>query len=246
MTIGKLELLLLLPFVIFWLWMLRDCLLRPDDKFAIGGIHAKLIWTIVIIFTGFIGALFYYFLIKRNGMKTMNNKTKLAIVGIVILIAISGFLHSQIEVNPPTASLTIIKSDYGNGSNQGFGSYCLKDLWIGSCKDNAGIMTLQEPLLISSPFTAHLLLPFQEAPEELQLNVIPVTSGDKLRGGEEHRWQLWRFQEGKRFMLSLEREQDIELSLEPGLYVLKIGGRWNEKGNLNYGFLLQVPEYPAK
>jgi len=176
----------------------------------------------------------------------MNKKIKLAIEGIVTLIAISGFLHSQIQVNPPTASLTIIKSDYGINSSQGFGSYCLKDQWIGPCKDNVGILTLQEPLLISSPFTAHLLLPFQEAPEELQLNVIRVTAEDKLKEGEEHRWQLWRFQEGKRFMLSLEREQDIELSLEPGLYVLKIGGRWKEKGNLNYGFLLEVPEHPAK
>lgn len=247
MTIGKLELLLLLPFVIFWLWMLRDCLKRPDDKFAIGGIHAKLIWTIVIIFTGFIGALFYFFLIKRNGMKTTNKKIKLAIIVIIALIAISIFLQPQIQVNPPTASLTIVKSDYGINSSQGFGSYCLKDQWIGPCKDNLGIMTLQEPLPVGSPFTAHLLLPFQAAPEELQLNVIPVTGDDKLKGGEEHRWQLWRFQEGKRFMLPLEREQDLELSLEPGLYVLKISGRWNEKGNLNYGFLLEVqPGNPAK
>lgn len=176
----------------------------------------------------------------------MNKKIKLAIVGIVTLIAISGFLHSQIQVNPPTTSLTIIKSDYGINSSQGFGSYCLKEQWIGPCKDNVGILTLQEPLPVGSPFTAHLLLPFQEAPEELQLNVIRVTGEDKLKGGEEHGWQLWRFLEGKRFMLSLEREQDIELSLEPGLYVLKISAGWKEKGHLNYGFLLEVPEHPAK
>ncbi|MCE8428072.1 MAG: hypothetical protein J5U19_06780 [Candidatus Methanoperedens sp.] len=47
-------------------------------------------------------------------------------------------------------------------------------------------------------------------------------------------------------MLPLEREQDIELSLEPGLYVLKTDARWKEKGNLSYGFLLEVPEHPAK
>jgi hypothetical protein len=246
MTIDIPELLLILPLVIFWIWMLRDCLERPDDKFAIAGSYAKLIWILLIIFTWIIGALFYFFLIKRNGAKTMNKKIKLAIIGIVTLIAISGFLHSQIQVNPPTASLTIIKSDYGINSSQGFGSYCLKDQWIGPCNDNVGILTLQEPLLISSPFTTHLLLPFQEAPEELQLNVIRVTAEDKLKGGEEHRWQLWRFLEGKHLNLTLEREQDIELSLEPGLYVLKISGRWNEKGNLNYGFLLEVSEHPAR
>ncbi len=48
------------------LWMLIDCLKRPDDKFAYGGANAKLIWILVIIFMGLIGALIYYFLIKIN------------------------------------------------------------------------------------------------------------------------------------------------------------------------------------
>ncbi len=170
----------------------------------------------------------------------MNKRIKLAIAGIAALIAISGCLQSQIQVDPPTATLTIVKSDYGINNSQGFGSYCLKERWIASCRDEMGILTLQEPLPVSSPFTSHLSLPFQETPEELQLNVIPVTNEDKLKGGEGHGWQLWRFQEGKRFMLPLQREQDIELSLEPGLYVLKIGTVWKDKGNLSYGFLLEV------
>jgi uncharacterized membrane protein YozB (DUF420 family) len=49
---------------VLWLWMLIDCLKRPDDKFAYGGNNVKLIWILVIIFTGLIGALIYYFLIK--------------------------------------------------------------------------------------------------------------------------------------------------------------------------------------
>ncbi|HWQ96013.1 MAG TPA: DUF2516 family protein [Candidatus Methylomirabilis sp.] len=51
---------------VLWLWMLIDCLKRPDDKFEIGGTNAKLIWVLVIIFTGFIGALIYFFLIKKR------------------------------------------------------------------------------------------------------------------------------------------------------------------------------------
>lgn len=170
----------------------------------------------------------------------MNTKIKFLISGIIALIAVSGCLQSQIQLDPPMATLTIVKSDYGINNSQGFGNYCLKEIWIGPCKDKLGILTLQEPLPVGSPFTAHLLLPHQETPKELQLNVIRVKSEDKLEGGEENRWQLWRFQEGKRFMLPLEREQDIELSLEPGLYVLKIGAGWKEKGNLSYGFLLEV------
>lgn len=71
--IGTQELLLILLFPLLfvlsfipWLWMLIDCLKRPDDKFAIGGNYAKLIWVLVIVFTGLIGALLYYFLIKRS------------------------------------------------------------------------------------------------------------------------------------------------------------------------------------
>lgn len=66
--IGAMEVILILAAIVlfvFWLWMLIDCLKRPDDKFAIGGNYAKLIWILVIIFTGFIGALLYYFLIKK-------------------------------------------------------------------------------------------------------------------------------------------------------------------------------------
>lgn len=74
--IGSMELLLILPFVIlgvlgfvFWLWMLIDCLKRPDDKFSMGGNYAKLIWVLVIVFVGLIGALIYYFLVKRRGFQ---------------------------------------------------------------------------------------------------------------------------------------------------------------------------------
>lgn len=70
MPIGITRLLFILPFVIlgfiFWLWMLIDCLKRPDDKFATGGNYAKLIWILVIVFTGFVGALIYFFLITRK------------------------------------------------------------------------------------------------------------------------------------------------------------------------------------
>jgi hypothetical protein len=52
--------------LIFWLWMLIDCLKRDDDNFAIGGKNAKIIWILVMIFTHFIGALLYFFLVKEN------------------------------------------------------------------------------------------------------------------------------------------------------------------------------------
>jgi hypothetical protein len=46
----------------FWLWMLIDCLLRSDEAFR--GKNDRLIWTLVIILTNFVGAFIYLFVVK--------------------------------------------------------------------------------------------------------------------------------------------------------------------------------------
>ncbi len=166
----------------------------------------------------------------------MNRKVKYSILAIVILIAISAYLISQKEIEPPPA---ILKID-GKEQISGIGSYCWRENWKALCVDMIGISTTQEPLIASSPFTANLRLPIQEPPSELQLDVIQVTEQDELnlsaRGWRW--WNTWDLQ-GKRFTLPLERESDIELSLEPGLYVLSIEA-WLAKGSANYGFLVEV------
>lgn len=48
-------------FFIFWLWMLIDCI-----KSDFGQNHNKISWILIIIFTGIIGAVLYYFLVKRK------------------------------------------------------------------------------------------------------------------------------------------------------------------------------------
>lgn len=79
--------------IVFWFWMLIDCLKRLDDNFAVGGNNAKLIWVLVIIFTGFIGALIYYFLIKRTDshQDRLIGIALLASVVIVIILILSLF-----------------------------------------------------------------------------------------------------------------------------------------------------------
>ena len=49
---------------VFWLYMLIDCLKRPDKKFPNKGGNERLIWVLVIVFLNIIGALLYYFLVK--------------------------------------------------------------------------------------------------------------------------------------------------------------------------------------
>ncbi|MCZ7403370.1 MAG: PLDc N-terminal domain-containing protein [Candidatus Methanoperedens sp.] len=103
--------------LVFWLWMLIDCLKRLDDKFATGGNNAKLIWVLVIIFTGLIGALIYYFLIKKAD--TQNDKliviALLALV-IIVIILIAGLFTvntvSTISIEPHTSSKLIESTPY--------------------------------------------------------------------------------------------------------------------------------------
>ncbi len=51
-------------FLIFWIWMIIDSATRKyrDDI-------EKVIWVILILFTGWIGALVYFFVIKMNNPK---------------------------------------------------------------------------------------------------------------------------------------------------------------------------------
>ncbi|MBE0427947.1 MAG: PLDc_N domain-containing protein [Nitrospirae bacterium] len=85
--------------IVLWFWMLIDCLKRQDDKFKIGGNNAKLIWILVIIFTGLIGALIYYFLIKRTDSR-QDRLIGIALVASVFIIII--FIASQFVVTTRT------------------------------------------------------------------------------------------------------------------------------------------------
>ena len=46
---------------IFWLWMLIDCIKRDFTKS-----NDKIVWILVIIFTQIIGAIIYYFVVKKK------------------------------------------------------------------------------------------------------------------------------------------------------------------------------------
>jgi hypothetical protein len=149
-------------------------------------------------------------------------------------------------VEPPPAFL---KTD-GQEQVSGIGTYCWQQATeintaVAVCADMAGIPTAEEPLIVSSPFTAAFRLVPEETPDELLLEVISVTAGDEIE-----RWppggRGWVFKEGERHSLPLEREPSLELSLEPGLYVLNLAGWWQAWGDASYGFLVEVqPPLPT-
>jgi NADH:ubiquinone oxidoreductase subunit 6 (subunit J) len=49
---------------VFWISMLIDCLKRKFKEDS-----EKIVWVIVIVFTGIIGALIYYFIVKTKDKK---------------------------------------------------------------------------------------------------------------------------------------------------------------------------------
>jgi parallel beta-helix repeat protein len=166
------------------------------------------------------------------------SKTIIAIIALGMLIESAGAVPEE----PPNASLNI------NGTEQisGIGSYCWSESGLGACADMIGIITPKEPLPASSHFTAHLSLPLREPPQELHFNIIQAADYDELKlainGSRAWRLKESKIKEGNysTLPLLLERESDINLSLEPGLYVLNVFAGWKNKGDVTYGFLIEV------
>jgi hypothetical protein len=144
------------------------------------------------------------------------------------------------EIEPPPAILTVA----GQEQVSGIGSFCWnanarKGGQVGLCADTLGLPTAPEPLSVSGLFTATFQLPIAETPGELSLRIIPVTEQDQLDVGTAP-WRWWPGGEGTLEALPLAQESAVALSLDPGLHVLSLFARWPERGDVVYGFLLEV------
>ena len=51
---------------VVWIIMLIDCIKRKPEEFPGGGENTKTIWLVVVILTGGIGAIVYYFMVKKK------------------------------------------------------------------------------------------------------------------------------------------------------------------------------------
>jgi hypothetical protein len=145
--------------------------------------------------------------------------------------------HSSfLDIMPPSSTLEI------NGATQisAIGTYCWSEEGKGSaCADMIGIPTPRQALTISSPTTAQLSLPIAASPADLHLTVIRVTGEDEMQeNARGYHW--WNYQEGQSSQLPLQSQQDIQIDLDPGLYVLSIQVWWDKEGDVVYGFLVDV------
>lgn len=177
----------------------------------------------------------------------MNKKLKFAILGLILSVLILLIINFQSTIRKQGDIIkpqpAIIKLD-GKVQVSGIGSYCWNEGFSFLCAEYAGIPTPDEPLPAISPFTLHLSLPIKEPPQELQINVIRVTDDDKIKSYSNGSF-MWlpkgeNMQQWNYSTLAPERESDINLSLEPGLYVLEVYPIWKEEGSVSYGFLLNV------
>ncbi len=47
---------------VLWIWMLIDCAQAPD---APGDPNTRVIWILILVFTGWLGAVLYYFIVRQ-------------------------------------------------------------------------------------------------------------------------------------------------------------------------------------
>ena len=144
--------------------------------------------------------------------------------------------------SPPPAVLEIA----GVEQAAGIGTYC----WplpaaggesVAACVDKVGLPTSRDPLIAESPVTARLTLPMEQPPAQLQLSVFPAVSENEVKMDNlPAEFRFWMPAEGISQELEQQTSQDIQLELEPGLYVFYVFGAWENKGDVSYGFLVEV------
>jgi hypothetical protein len=163
--------------IVFWLWMLIDCLKRQDDMFKFGGNNAKLIWILVIIFTGLIGAAIYYFLIKITDSRQdlLIGVALLASAAIVIILILSLFTVNTKTISSIEPYLSRIPDNLTEEEIPGVKvpDNLTEDqmLAVNIAMDNK---TVQETL----------------RGKEVKIGSVSMVSGDSMENGKEIFWNL--------------------------------------------------------
>ena len=110
----------------------------------------------------------------------------------------------------------------------------------GACMDSIGISTPIDPLPAESTITAQFSLPYATPPDRLSLHVFPASSENEISLEEGAALRLWSYTEGAIRKLDLQPRQQVIIELEPGLYVFSVSAGWDVKGEVMYGFLVEV------
>ena len=140
---------------------------------------------------------------------------------------------SYLEINgqPQTAKVGTYCWDFTDENGKPAG---------GSCMDSFAISTPSEPLPAEKTITAQVSLPYATPPNRLALVVFAASSENEIPLEEGADLRLWSYTEGIIHELDLQPRQGVKIELEPGLYVFYVEAGWDDKGDVTYGFLVEV------
>ena len=110
----------------------------------------------------------------------------------------------------------------------------------GACKDSIGISTPIESLPAERIITAQFSLPYATPPDRLSLHIFLASSENEISLEEGADLRLWGYTEGIIRQLDLQPRQQVKIELAPGLYVFSVSAGWDVKGEVMYGFLVEV------
>jgi Tol biopolymer transport system component len=142
------------------------------------------------------------------------------------------------STEPPAAVLQIGELEQVSG----IGSYC----WtapseeVGICADAIGIPSPPDAMVTESPFIAHFINPLSTPLDSLVLSITPVDLEERM-STEVGGMYWWAPDPQNQSNRHLAPPHEVELSLEPGLYLLNYFAQWEEFGDASYGFLVEVP-----
>lgn len=110
----------------------------------------------------------------------------------------------------------------------------------GICADGIGFTTPSEPLVVTSPFVARFINPLSTPLDSLMLSVRTLAPEDKLPE-EPGGMYYWRPNSTDQITKNpVPPNYEVELSLEPGLYLFNYFAKWEEFGDVSYGFLVEI------
>lgn len=105
--------------------------------------------------------------------------------------------------------------------------------------DSVGFPTAFTPLSGKSPITAQLSFATNETPDQISAGVFEASKTDavEVKTGE---YYIWSYIEGINMDLPPQIQQEVILDLDPGLYVFNVFTIWENKGEVSYGFFIEV------
>ena len=139
---------------------------------------------------------------------------------------------------PPPAVLQIGELE----QESGISSYC----WTvpgeehGVCADGIGFGTAPVPMMVEGSFAARFTNPLSADLDFVSLSIRHITLADKLPD-EPGGMYWWRPESEDQITKNpTPPDYEVELTLEPGLYLLNYFANWEEFGDVTYSFLVEI------